>query len=140
MKWFSSKKSGVALSIALLACTDVLAYGGHGGGHWRGGGSRVGVHIGLPLFSSPFYGYAGTPNYQFGYSPGYYPYPYSSYYGYAAPATTILVPAPEPVEYIERSQAPSAGYWYYCREPAGYYPTVPNCARTWQKIPPSTPQ
>jgi hypothetical protein len=43
----------------------------------------------------------------------YYEYPYESYYGYE----------------------PSAQYWYYCADPAGYYPYVTQCNTVWQAVP-----
>ena len=32
---------------------------------------------------------------------------------------------------------PPAYYWYYCENPAGYYPYVQNCSGEWQAVPPS---
>jgi hypothetical protein len=29
-------------------------------------------------------------------------------------------------------------YWYYCNEPAGYYPYVQNCSRAWVPVLPSS--
>ncbi|MYM73911.1 hypothetical protein GTP81_08400 [Rugamonas sp. FT107W] len=26
-------------------------------------------------------------------------------------------------------------YWYYCANPPGYYPYVPQCAGTWERVP-----
>jgi hypothetical protein len=39
-------------------------------------------------------------------------------------------------------QAPQAapqqpGYWYYCTEPAGYYPHVDTCSRPWIAVQPT---
>jgi hypothetical protein len=40
------------------------------------------------------------------------------------------------------TQAPNAGapnggeYSYYCTDPAGYYPQVPNCNKAWLKVVP----
>jgi hypothetical protein len=28
------------------------------------------------------------------------------------------------------------GYWYYCSNPAGYYPYVRQCSTLWQKVVP----
>jgi hypothetical protein len=28
------------------------------------------------------------------------------------------------------------GFWYYCRDPAGYYPSVAECPQGWVKVPP----
>jgi hypothetical protein len=30
-------------------------------------------------------------------------------------------------------------YWYYCSNPAGYYPYVPECATVWQAVPENAP-
>jgi len=30
-------------------------------------------------------------------------------------------------------------YWYYCSNPAGYYPYVPQCAAPWQAVPAAAP-
>ncbi|MGZ5575376.1 MAG: hypothetical protein ACXWEV_00735 [Methylobacter sp.] len=26
------------------------------------------------------------------------------------------------------------GYWYYCTNPAGYYPYIRQCSAAWQKV------
>jgi len=31
---------------------------------------------------------------------------------------------------------PVAGYWYYCQDPAGYYPTVASCPGGWTQVAP----
>ncbi|MCQ8182509.1 hypothetical protein NP603_15410 [Methylomonas sp. SURF-1] len=71
----------------------------------------------------------------------YYPaYPYYPYY----PREIITVPAQPPV-YIERERpaTPSAplpeGYWYYCDNPAGYYPYVNQCPGGWRQVTPTPP-
>ena len=49
-------------------------------------------------------------------------------------AVPILAPPiyyAQPV-YIEQ-------YWYYCNDPAGYYPAVQNCPQGWQRVIPSSP-
>ena len=66
----------------------------------------------------------------------YYPQPY--YY----PPAVVTVPSQPPV-YIQ--QAPAVvqqnppGYWYYCNNPQGYYPSVRECYGSWQQVPPSPP-
>lgn len=84
------------------------------------------------------------------YGPGWYgPRPWGWYgYPYYYPAPVVIpapAPAPAPV-YIERGDAPAVttalepGYWYYCRNPAGYYPTVQECVGgAWERVPPQTP-
>lgn len=74
--------------------------------------------------------------------------------GYWQPyAPVVIAPAPvvvqpvivqqQPTEYVQQQQvAPPPGmdpnYWYYCQNPAGYYPYVQNCD-SWQQVSP-TPQ
>ena len=96
--------------------------GGHGGWHggWHGGccwaagafalGLGVGVLATAPLWY-PAYGYPA------------YSYPVYSYPAYAAPAY----------------QAPPPAGWYYCQNPQGYYPSVPECPGGWMTVtPPGT--
>jgi hypothetical protein len=103
------------------------AGGFHGGGFHGGGfhGGVAGVHGG--------YGdhwYHGWRNGQYGWWWGdglgstYYPYDYgwdaypdNGYYGYTQPYT--------------------AQTWYYCSDPAGYYPYVTQCNTGWQAVPAS---
>ncbi len=35
--------------------------------------------------------------------------------------------------------APAQGHWYYCTEPAGYYPDVGVCSRPWIAVLPTPP-
>lgn len=103
---------------ALLIAGTAVAAPAYGRGGWHagahgGGHARVGVVIGGPLF---------WPGY-------YYPPPY-----YAAP----LVAAPPPV-YIERSDETDDQYWYFCRNPKGYYPYVQECPAGWVPVTPQAP-
>ena len=70
--------------------------------------------------------YLGGPLYWGGWWPYGYGYP-SAYFPYAYP----------PSVYIEQS-APVApiSYWYYCQEPAGYYPYVSVCNKAWITVVP----
>jgi len=61
-----------------------------------------------------------------------------TWYFYPAP----VYPYPDP--YLPPGAvAPLASgaqqYWYYCANPAGYYPYVPQCATTWQAVPENPP-
>jgi hypothetical protein len=51
------------------------------------------------------------------YDRGYYPPDYG-YYGYSQPYAATQ-------------------YWYYCSNPAGYYPYVTQCNTGWQTVPAS---
>nr|MBP6778806.1 hypothetical protein [Piscinibacter sp.] len=63
-----------------------------------------------------------------------------------APVDAAVNPPPfEEQPAVERApDAPQAaaqqpGYWYYCTEPAGYYPYVNTCSRPWIAVNPTTP-
>ena len=102
-------------------------YGGHfgyGGGYgYRGFG---GLYFGLGY---PYFGY-GYPYYGYG---GYgYPY-YSPSVVQAAPQTSVQQSPPV-------TQQNPTGYWYYCNNPAGYYPYIKACPNGWQQVSPTPPQ
>jgi hypothetical protein len=41
--------------------------------------------------------------------------------------------------YVQRTPStPVSGYWHYCQDPAGYYPTVAACPSGWIQIAPRT--
>lgn len=93
----------------------------YGGGAWYGGGYRgwygpgVGIYLGGPVYWGPW----GYP-----------------YYGAYAGGYPYLAYPPEPMVYVEQSSAPSANYWYYCRDPAGYFPYVQQCSSAWMTVVP----
>jgi hypothetical protein len=105
-------------------------WGHRGGSGWRGWGPRVGVgfYFGAPLFWD--YGFA-------------YPYP-----GYVVPTyadasfySTPLIIENETDVYVQppaNAPAPAANYWYYCTDPAGYYPYVQTCNKAWVPVSPQS--
>jgi len=93
--------------------------GGHHGGGYYGGGHHY--HGGGPHVLIG--GYFGLPYY--------YPYGYPSYYTYACPYPSYPYTYAEPPVYVEQDQ-PS--YWYYCRDPQGYYPYVTSCPSGWTRV------
>jgi hypothetical protein len=110
-------------------------HGGHGhGGHghrWHGGhgwgGARVGIGIGLGPFWGPYWG----PYWGGYWRPYAYGYPYA--YPYAYPP---VVTVPSTRVYVQPS-APAS--WYYCDNPQGYYPYVPQCPGGWRAVAPTPP-
>ena len=139
----------IAAASSLIAVPAHAQHAGHGGGHgggggghgggghghgggwhgggWGWGGALAGAAI-LGAYSYPyFYDYADP---YAGYPYGGYPYagyPYASYpnAGYAYPSPSMAyTPA-----------APGAPGWYYCQNPAGYYPNVQQCPVPWQLVP-----
>ncbi|MGC2063672.1 MAG: hypothetical protein WA610_11900 [Thermodesulfovibrionales bacterium] len=90
-------------------------------------GFRGGVILG-PVWS-PWWG-----PYDYGYG---YPYAYPYSYGYREPA--IVIDRDPPV-YFQRDDGPGEQYyWYYCRNPKGYYPYVKSCPDGWKKVLPTPP-
>ena len=108
-------------------------YGGWGG--WYGPG--VGIYLGAPWWG---WGFAGYPYYPYA---GAVPYP-----AYAAADPAYVTPDPvyggsyqshpesnEQQPYTQQAPAPTA-YWYYCADPAGYYPYVQRCQAGWMRVAP----
>ena len=110
----------------LIAAMVVLLLGsmtesGADGRHSGHGGGRVSVGVWL----GP--GWWGPP---------YYPL----YYPYYQPEQRIVIEQPEmyvqPAPQAEEQQ----NYWYYCKDPQGYYPYVKQCPSGWMKVVPSPPR
>jgi hypothetical protein len=98
--------------ISLLAVM-ALVLGSAAPGLARGHG-----HFGVGVVVAPGWGW---------YGPYSYPYPY-----YSAP----VVVESEPTLYVE-PQAQEQQYWYFCKNPKGYYPYVKNCPDGWMKVVPT---
>jgi hypothetical protein len=116
-------------AMAMIAAGSSMseARGGHGG-HGHGG---HGGHVRFGFFVGPTWGPAWGPAWGWPYSP-YYPYnPY-----YAAPPVVIQQ---EPQTYIEKdTEEGGQVYWYFCKDPEGYYPYVKKCPSGWLKVLPDT--
>jgi hypothetical protein len=116
-------------------------YGFPGYGYGYGYGLGVGLGLGYGAgwawtLGSPWYW--GWPAVAYG-VPAYYPY------GTLAPGYPALV-LDEDLSYLQQPQAEviaaqaprsAASSWYYCTEPAGYYPYVQQCARPWIAVQPN---
>src|SRR5262249_46280687 len=53
-----------------------------------------------------------------------------------------VVAAPPVAVYVEPSLSdpvPPQYYWYYCENPQGYYPSVPQCPGGWRPVTPPPP-
>ena len=64
-----------------------------------------------------------------------YSYPYYPYYR----EPPIIVQQPE--VYVQPAPAPvqQPSYWYFCKDPQGYYPYVNRCPSGWMKVVPTPP-
>ncbi len=94
----------------------------HDWGVWRGGGWNHAFHdgrLGWWWVVGPYWYFYGSPVYP-------YPDPY-------VPPAVAVQPAPP------ASGPPPAQSWYYCDNPAGYYPYVSSCPTQWRQVP-ATPQ
>jgi len=120
--WLAAALAGVVLVGGVLSASDATArvYG------WRG---RPGVVARGPVYWGPAYRLPLL-------LPLAAPWPY---YGYGPRAVVI---DGGPTEYVEGGGS-GAGFeqgggdwWYYCRKPKGYYPSVERCPSGWEKVPP----
>src|SRR5215472_1659686 len=117
----------IAIAVLLFAAAPFQlaaanpAHGGGSGGGFHAGGSgfhggafhrrfRAGVAVGVGGIYVPYLWYYGYPYYDYN---GYYPDYGDS--GYAQPDAGPV--------------------WYYCSDPAGYYPYVTQCNTGWQTVP-----
>lgn len=109
----------VALMVHALPADARGGHGGRGGGH-GGGHVRVGVFLGPGVWWPGWWG------------------PYYPYYPYYPPQVVVRE---QPEIYVQPApQAEEPRYWYYCREPQGYYPDVNKCPKGWMKVvPPANP-
>jgi len=111
----------VVLLLGSMAGTSAEARDGHGG---------HGPHVGVGLWLGPWWG----PGW---WGPQYYPsYYYPSYY----PEPPLVIQQ-QPEVYVQpASQAEQqAVYWYFCKNPQGYYPYVKECPSGWMKVVPTPP-
>jgi hypothetical protein len=131
-----TKPFAVALATLLVALAAADA-SGHGRHHHHHHGSHGGWYPGVALSWGLAY-----PPYPLAYG---YPYPYGYPYRYDYGVSTVVVER-EPLVYVERERAAAppaestgpAPLWFYCPDPAGYYPHVPSCNQRWVTVDPAT--
>ncbi|MDL1866348.1 hypothetical protein FBR06_03665 [Betaproteobacteria bacterium PRO4] len=138
-------------------------YYGHSHNHYSG---KRNVSLGIGLAGSYNYypasniGIYGSYSYERPYP--YYRQPYYQSYNYAYPPSRyyyspvypsviyppVVVVPPNPPVYIQQQpvrpvsppESTPTNYWYYCENPAGYYPQVERCPGGWIKVPPRPAQ
>ena len=115
------------LARIIIAATVVLLMGSMPGSSADARGGHGG-HGGVGIWLGPGWGPGWWGPY---YNPYYYPY-------YQEPPIFIeqqpdiyVQPAPQ------TEQQPI--YWYYCKDPQGYYPYVKQCPDGWMKVVPTPP-
>jgi len=104
----------ICMAGSLFDATAHARRGGHGGN-----GPRVGIGFWV--------------------GPGWWPYYYPSYYYpyYYPPDPPVIIQQPEIYTQPQAQETPL--YWYYCKEPQGYYPYVKECPSGWMKVVPTPP-
>jgi hypothetical protein len=80
---------------------------------------------------------AWGPRVFIGVGPVWYP-PYAYPYPYVYPAPPVVIERPAPTV-VEAPPPAEPQYWYYCEDPKGYYPYVPQCPRGWMQVVPQAP-
>jgi hypothetical protein len=145
------KRSLLALAALGLCGAATLAQAGPppGGGRYVG---PPGVYPGggyrpfYPGYRPVYPGYRPVyPGWRAGYwGPGYWgPWPYA--WGaavalpYAVAPLVVNAAPPAPVIVQAAPEAPASSYWYYCTQPAGYFPYVQQCSQPWMKVVPQVP-
>ena len=155
----------IALAAALSgAATWAAPPPGHGGA-WPYRPYRA--YVGVPVYGGACYGYPRYYGYGYGlgygtgfgygsgwslsvgwpwysYWPSYWGAPLVPAYPYGAVVGTPPVPlVDEDLVYVQQPPAatsppqPGGGHWYYCTDPAGYFPDVQECSRPWVAVKPS---
>ena len=119
-----------ALAGALALAQPIPAYAAHGGGGFRGGGGFHGGGVGR--FRGGGFrhdgfrggGFRGRGGWWWGGALGLatvpYAYGWDNYPSYGT---------------YGGSASDTSQYWYYCQNPAGYYPYVAQCSTNWQPVP-----
>jgi hypothetical protein len=138
-------RRALGATAAVLFCAAAMIYpksadAAHDGRGFRGNGSGVhggGSHPGSRHFRGGFVGVYAP--YWWGYGFPYYNYGFYSdnpdhrYYGYD-PGSSYYGNYPD---YGYGSRPNARQTWYYCSDPAGYYPYVTQCKAGWQSVPAS---
>jgi hypothetical protein len=122
----------LVLIVALAGVGAVTPVSAHGGGHFSGGGHGYGRHAGGGHYRGGGWGggVGWGGGWGFGYDPlwNYYGYDYPYDYYAGAPAASVIQPTMP-------ATPPASQSYYYCGNPAGYYPYVATCQTPWQSVP-----
>ena len=134
------------VAAASLAAAPAWADRGHGHGHGHGHGYFWGP-FGFLMGSAILYS-AIQPRTVY-YAPGVAFVPYGSvttvmqpYYvdqTYSSPPVVALPPAPQDGSQVSALGMPGSQWWYFCKNPNGYYPYVRECQSGWEKVSPTPP-
>ena len=124
---------------------------------WVGPGWRYGYpgwRYGYPGWGYPYAGYgygfgwglgygagwavATTPAWGWPVAPAAYVMPSWVPMGVVVEPSPFVEPAPlESTPPVPQAAPQQPGFWYYCTDPAGYYPYVTTCSRPWVAVQPT---
>lgn len=65
--------------------------------------------------------------------------PYYVEQAYAGPPVMSAPPPPQNAAQISTLAMPGSQWWYFCKNPNGYYPYVRECQSGWEKVSPTPP-
>lgn len=85
-----------------------------------------GPHVGVGVWLGP--GWWGP-----------YPYYYPPYYPYYSEPPIVIEQQPDVYVQPAPQTEEQPSYWYFCKEPQGYYPYVKQCPSGWMKVVPTPP-
>lgn len=102
---------------------DARRFHGHDFEHWRHGGWYHGFHDGRGgwwwIVDGEWF---------------FYPAPIYPYPDPFAPPVVVAAPPPPPPPNVAPAPPAQGQYWYYCANPPGYYPYVPQCTVPWTPV------
>ena len=145
-----------ALLGAAVLCQPDLAHAAHGGGGGHGGGFHGGGFHGGGFHGGGFHAAVHGGGFHRGITGGHYAYGYGHgghwYHGWHGGRYGWWAVGPglawtyydypwwgsyPDYDYYDYSQPYASQTWYYCSDPAGYYPYVTQCNTGWQAVPAS---
>jgi hypothetical protein len=120
---------GLAAALPLSAAEAAHRQGLGGGGHAAFSGGHAAVSGGHAGFAG--HGFAARRgDWHGGWGGGFWGWPGDEGDDYDFPYSYDAAP------YSPGYAAAPGSYWYYCQNPAGYYPYVQQCNGAWQPVPP----
>lgn len=136
---FRTATAALTVAVALSQPIAAQARGGGGGFHGGGGGFHGvgGFHAGA--FHGGGFHSGGFAHAHFGGHFGHWHGHEFGSWGWGDAWPLVTYPGiydDGGYAYDDASPASSsAQYWYYCQNPAGYYPYVTSCTTAWQPVP-----
>jgi hypothetical protein len=136
MKRLLTKRTvlGAMVLVLSLGWVGTSEAGGRGHHKHRGHHGRHGYYYGHHGGHGYYYGHHDHDDYYYGALIAYgVPLLLGALDGLHSPAHAA--PQAPATGYVQQQ----TGYWYYCTDPAGYYPYIKSCPQGWMQVVPSGP-